>query len=109
MIDLIFYFGTEIIFVRVRMSSIMFANSSQGNQWCPIDGLRLSEIGVKKEFPDLKNDSEWKSKAIQKFKDKVSDMETEKEIAEYIIADLKKFGYEPKFWQEAGYRKRRIE
>ena len=109
MIDLIFYFGTEIIFVRVRLGSIMFANSSQGNQWSPIDGLRLSEVGVKKEFPELRGEEDWRTKAIQKFKDRVADMKTEMEIAEYIIADLRKFGYQPKFIQEAGFRKRRIE
>jgi len=108
MIDLIFYFGTDIIFIRVRNNSIMFANSSQGNQWCPIDGLRLSELGVKKEFPELQNEPNWKEKAIQKFKDKITDMKNETEICEYLIKDLKKYGYQPYIWKEAGHRGRKL-
>jgi hypothetical protein len=108
MIDLIFYFGTEIIFIRVRGNSVMFANSAQGSQWCPIDGLRLSKAGVIKEFPDLEYDADWHDTAIRIFKDKITLLGKESAVADYIIKDLKNFGYVPKFYQEAGFRKRAI-
>ena len=109
MIDLIFYFGNDIVFIRVRGNSVMFANSAQGAQWSPIDGLRLSKAGVVKEFPDLEFDADWHDVAIRRFKNKLTKLSNEKAVADYIINDLKNFGYVPKFYQEQGFRKRRIE
>ena len=105
MIDIIFYFGTDIIFVRVNGTNIGFANSSQGNCYAPIDGLKLSKNGVVKEFPDLEYDAEWHDKAIARFKERIKTMKNEESIAKYVVDDLKKFGYAPKFWQAAGFRK----
>ena len=87
----------------------MFANSAQGSQWCPIDGLKLSKDGVVKEFPDLEFDADWHDVAVKRFKDRIELLGKESAVAEYIINDLKKFGYTPKFYQEQGFRKRRIE
>lgn len=109
MIDLIFYFGNEIVFIRVQGASITFSSSQFGDRGSTIDGLKLSKQGVVKEFPDLENDECWHSKAIERFKEKLKAMKGEKEIVAYLIADLKKFGYQPKFMQEAGFRKRKIE
>ncbi len=109
MIDLIFYFGNDIVFIRVRGYSVMFANSAQGSQWCPIDGLKLSKDGVIKEFPDLEFDADWHNEAVRRFKDKLLVLKNEKAIADYVIKDLRSFGYTPKFYQEQGFRKRRIE
>ena len=87
----------------------MFANSSQGSLWCPIDGLKLSKDGVVKEFPDLEFDADWHDSAVKRFKDRIELLGKESAVAEYIIKDLRNFGYTPKFYQEAGFRKRRIE
>ena len=104
MIDLMFRFGSEIILVKVDGTNIQFGNTGQGNKLATLDGLRLSYAGVVKEFPDLKDDSEWRRKAIQRFKDKISTFDSEEEITKYIIEDLKKFGYIPRYKQKAGFR-----
>ena len=105
MIDLIFYLGTQIVFVRVRGATIMFASSLQGKVWSPIDGLKLSYEGVLKEFPELKDNGDWKAIAIQKFKDKISGLKDEDEVADYVITDLKKHGYIAKYKQKMGFRR----
>ena len=105
MIDVIFYFGAEVILVRVHNGNLLFKSSTFGNVWGTIDGLKLSKAGVEKEFPDLVNDDQWNTKAIERFKAKIGTMKDEKEIANYLIQDLKSHGYIPKFYQEAGFRK----
>ena len=105
MIDLIFYFGSDIIFIRIRGSTIMFTNSAYGSLWAPIDGIKISQEGVHKEFPDLINNSEWKTIAIQRFKEKINNLKTEDDVAKYITEDLKKYGYVPKYKQVQGFRR----
>ena len=105
MIDLIFYFSTEIVFIRIRGNSIMFANSISGSIWCPIDGLKISMEGACKEFPDLKGKDNWKEEAIRRFKEKIINLKSEEEVAKYLIEDLRRFGYTPKFKQRAGFRR----
>lgn len=108
MIDLIFYFGTEIIFVRIQGKNVTFANSGYGMKMAPIDGLKLSYTGVVKEFPDLKDNENWKEEGIKRFKKHLSTFETEDEISQYIIKDLKSHGYVPKFMQKAGFRRKKV-
>lgn len=105
MIDLIFYFGSEIILVRVQGNSVQFGNSFYGPRLASIEGLKLNYTGVIKEFPDLKDNSNWRMEAIGRFKDRIKDYKSEKDVADYIIQDLKKFGYVPKFKQVAGFRR----
>ena len=105
MIDLIFYHGTEVIFIRVTEGSIKFTTSSQKNIWSSIEGLKLSKEGVIKEFPELKDNPEWKAEAIKRFKEHIMSMKTEDERVEYIIKDLKSHGYIPKFKQRHGFRR----
>lgn len=104
MIDLIFQFGSEIILVKVDGTNIQFGNSGQGNKLATLEGLRLNYNGVVREFPDLETDPEWRSKALIRFKDKISKFRNENEIADYLIEDLRKFGYLPKLKQRAGFR-----
>lgn len=96
--------GTEIIFVRVNGTNITFSNSGQLIM-SGIDGLKLNYYGTIKEFPDLKDKLDWKDEAIKRFKEKISKMKNEDEIANYIIMDLKNHGYEPKIKQKAGFRR----
>ena len=108
MIELIFYFGTEIIMVRIEGHHITFSNSSFGAVQSTIEGLKLSKVGVIKEFPELKDREDWHREAIKRFKEKIASLETEEAIAEYITYDLKKFGYEPKFKQKKGFRREKL-
>lgn len=107
MIGLIFQFGSEIVEVRIDKSMIYF-RTSQFMNFSTIDGLKLNRSGVIKEFPDLANDENWKQIAIQRFKDKIKSMETEEQISNYILEDLKKFGYVPLYKQKQGYRREKI-
>ena len=107
MIGAIFEFGSEKVEVRVQNVSCFF-RSSQNMQFVTIDSLRLDKAGVIKEFPDLENDEEWRTKAIERFKEKLKNMETEKQRIQYVIDDLSKFGYKPLFLQEQGHRPIRL-
>ncbi len=69
-----------------------------------IDGLRLDYDGVVKEYPNLKDDKEWRIKAIENFKNKIKELDTEKEVAQYVIKDLKKHDYELTNAQKDGFR-----
>ena len=71
--------------------------------------MNISKEGVEKEFPDLEGDVEWRKKAIERFKKKIFDFKTEEERAEYIIEDLRKFGYIPERKQKEGFRPEKIE
>jgi len=103
MIGIIFQFGAETVEVRVKDSSVYF-RENQFKTWADIDGLKLDRSGVIKEFPELKDDEDWQSKARERFKEKMKTMKTEKERAEYVLDDLSKFGYIPRYWQQSGFR-----
>ena len=105
MIEVIFYFGTEIVMVRINGNRVSFCSSSNGAVEATIDGIKLSKAGVIKEFPDLKDRDDWKGEAISRFKEKIYAFTSEEAVAEYIIEDLKKFGYVPKFKQKQGFRR----
>ncbi len=105
MIELMFYFGSDIILVRVSNNDITFSNSAFGNLYAPIDNLKLSRIGVIKEFPELEYEENWKDEAIERFKNKISSLKTEEKKAEYIIGDLRKHGYIPRYKQRNGFRR----
>lgn len=108
MIELIFYFGTEIIMIKVDGKNITFSNSSYGALQSTIDGLRLSKVGVIKEFPDLKDREDWHKEAIKRFKEKMDTLQTEEAIVEYLKYDLQKFGYIPKYKQKKGFRREKL-
>jgi hypothetical protein len=69
-----------------------------------IDNLKLDRAGVIKEFPDLKDNESWNLIAKKRFKDKINSFNTEMEKADYIINDLKKFGYKVLYRQRNGFR-----
>ena len=109
MIEIIFYFGTDIVMVRIRGHSVTFVNSVYGALEAPIDGIKLNQAGVIKEHPDLIDRADWKEEAIKRFKECIYVLKNEESIAEYIIQDLKKYGYVPKWKQKAGFRRVKIE
>lgn len=104
MIGVIFQSGGEIIETRIEGNNILFRSSSYGAGFAPIEKLNISKEGAIKEFPDLENDPLWRIKAIQRFKNEIKKLKTEDSIANYLIDDLKKYGYIPKYKQKQGYR-----
>lgn len=108
MIDIIFTYFNETILVRINGYKVLFGNNLYGAKMAEIDGLKLSQSGVIKEFPDLKDDKDWRKKAIERFKWKIKDMSCEEEIYEYLVNDLKKYGYIPRIKQRVGFRPERI-
>ena len=107
MIFIIFSFGNEIIKVTVDGKDISFS-TSQSPQEVKLDRLRLSKEGCLKEFPDLREDQDWRNKSIERFNQKIQRMKNEEEISQYLIEDLRKVGYIPMYKQRKGFRAERI-
>jgi len=105
MIEILFSFGNEIILVKVDGNNVKFSNSAFGSVETDISGLKLSHEGVIKEFPDLRDDANWKNKAIHRFKDHIKSLKTEEERVNYIIDDLERHGYTAKYKQKRGFRR----
>jgi hypothetical protein len=57
---------------------------------------------------DLKESENWREEAIKRFKNKIGDLESEDKIVDYLISDLRKFGYKPYYKQKQGFRKEAI-
>lgn len=108
MIRLIFDFAGDIVEVRVTDTNCLFRTNKFGGMFSTIEGLRLDKSGVIKEFPEFKDDKEWREKAIGRFKEKIKSYKTEEERAEYIKEDLKKYGYIPLYLQMAGFRPKKL-
>lgn len=104
MIEIIFYFGTEIVIARINGHNISFGSSSNGAFLANIDGLKLNRQGVEKEFPDLIGKENWREESIKRFKNHIYSLKNEDQIAEYIISDLRKYGYVPRYKQKGGFR-----
>ena len=108
MIGVLFEFGGQIIEVRINNTNCLFRTGQFGGGYAPIEGIHLSRTGVIKEFPDLKNNINWKKEAIKRFKDKIKGFSNEKQRMNYIIRDLTKQGYKPISMQESGKRLKRL-
>jgi len=107
LIDLIFQFGSDVVMVRIKDNNIFF-RTSQFARFGDIDGIKLKKVGVLKEFPDLKDKEDWQSIARTRFKDKIKQMKTERQRADYVIDDLKKYGYQPMYEQIKGFRTKKL-
>jgi len=104
MIGVIFQFGNEIVEVRIDGHNLTLRKSTLGSGFVPFDSLRLDRRGVEKEFPDLVDNPEWRAEAIKRFKDKIKSIGSEDRIANYVIEDLRKYGYIPRYKQKQGHR-----
>lgn len=109
MIDILFYQGSEGVLVRVKGRGVTFSTTTFGNQMAEIEGLRLNKKTTIKEFPELEGKENWKQLAIHRFKDFLKDMESENEVADYVIYELKKHGYKPRYKQREGHRPIKIQ
>ena len=107
MIGLIFGFGSEIVEIRIENTNVLFRNQKSLG-FTTIDGLKLDYKGVCREFPDLELRTDWREEAINRFKEKIKSLKTESERADYIIEDLKKYGYVPMYMQKKGFRTKKI-
>lgn len=104
MIEALFKFANNHILITIKNKKVFFANTASGNKQSEIDNLKLDQVGVVREFPDLAGKADWKQEAIKRFKEKINLMENEDEILTYIVEELKKFGYEPMYKQKPGFR-----
>lgn len=104
MIGIIFRFGNEIVEVRLKDDNLFFRTSNSGTAFYAFKDLQLSKEGVIKEFPFLKDDIEWKAKAVELFRNKLASFVTERERVDYVVKDLQKYGYVPLYMQREGHR-----
>jgi len=104
MIGIIFQLASEHVQVNIDGTNVLFRTNGTNGAWATIDNLQLNYAGVLKEHPDLKDSKDWKQQAINRFKDKIKNMKTEKERVDYIISDLTKFGYKGLCKQRQGFR-----
>lgn len=107
MIDIMFQKGSDKALVRVNNHDLKFAKVSGSSLlWSDIEGLKFSIAGILKEFPDLKElpNSEVLKIGKQRFKEHLKGMNSENQIKEYLISDLKKHGYTALYTQRKGFR-----
>jgi hypothetical protein len=107
MIGIIFSLGGDVMEIRIDGNEIYF-RSNQSPQFATLEGLQLNKEGVIKEFPDLKDDEEWRTKAIARFKKHFRERESEREKVIYVIQDLIKFGWIPIAGQRKGFRVEKV-
>ena len=108
MITLMFGFASEKVLITINGHNVYFSSTAFGAQKAPIDGLKLDYSGVVREFPDLETEKNWNDIAMSRFKEKIKSFKTEEETAEYLIEDLKKYGYVPQLQQQNGFRPKKI-
>ncbi len=101
-------FASDMVEVRLNQNHVLFRSGIHPS-WSTIEGLQISYEGVCKEFPDIEGQVNWKAQAVERFKDKIAGFQSEDEKMKYIMDDLKKYGYVPKYYQKGGYRRKRIE
>ena len=107
MIGVIFSFGTETTEVRVDRTNVYFRTSAS-QSFGTIDGMKLDKSGTIKEFPDLKDKTDWQRIARERFKEKIKNFNSEEARVKYIIEDLQKFGYIPLYIQKQGFRPQKL-
>jgi hypothetical protein len=103
-IGVLFKFVDKIVEVRIDGTNCLFRTGHFNGAFSPIDGLQLDYKGVCREFPDLETKEDWKEIAISRFKDKIKELKTEEERMNYVVEDLKKWGYVPLYKQRGGFR-----
>lgn len=106
-IQAVFQRGSERMIIRVIGNNVLFIDP-QNNMVAPIEGLSLKREGVIKEYPDLKDDPEWKQKAIQRFVDKVKSLDNENKAINWIIEEMKQMQYIPLYMAKQGWRPQKI-
>lgn len=106
MIGGVFRSGGDVQRVVVDGNALFFQDVST-NMTTTLEGIRFSKGGVIKEFPDLENDEDWRKKAIERLREHIKKMETEKEKIDYVKDELIKFGWTELYFQKKGHRAER--
>ena len=107
MIKTTFSLGSDMIETIIDGNTIKFFDVSTG-MITTIEGIRLDKSGSLKEFPDLKDNEDWKKITLDRFKTKFKSFKTENEANNYVIDELTKQGYKAIMKQRAGWRPTRI-
>jgi hypothetical protein len=95
MVDVLFQRMDEVVTIRLDGNNILFSSSQYGAGIYPIESLKLNYQGAIKENPDLVDDAEWSSKSIERLKMKVKEFKTEEKRIDYLVSEMKPFGYIP--------------
>ena len=107
MIKGMFKFASDLAEVIVDGNNLLFYDVSS-QTITTIEGIRLSKSGVIKEHPDLKDDEDWRKKAIERLKEHMKKYETEQEKLNYVKLELEKFGWISLYKQRAGFRQEKF-
>jgi len=107
MIKSTFSLGSDMVEVIINGNDIKFFDVSSGTI-TTIEGIRIDKSGSLKEFPDLKDNDDWRKITLERFKEKFKSFKTENESNNYVIEELTKFGYKFIMKQKAGWRPTRI-
>jgi len=107
MIKLTMKLGSELIEVIVKDYELLFYDINS-QAFTILEGIKISKSGVEKEFPDLKENIEWKKIALERLKKHIRTFKNEKERINYCKEELTKWGYEPLFIQREGFRPEKI-
>ena len=106
-IQCVFQQGSNRMAIRIIGSNVLFIDLSS-NMLSPIEGLKLSRQGVIKEYPDLKDNPQWKQIAIERFVKKIKELPSEEKRSEWLIEEMKEMGYTPLYKQRNGWRPQKI-
>ncbi len=102
-----FRLGGDIIQTIVDRENTLFRDTSSGTT-TTIAGLKFDQAGVIKEHPNLKDDVDWKEKAIERLREHLKTFKTENRKINYIRDELVKHGYTPLFKQSDGFRRSKL-
>ena len=97
------HYGEKVL-IEIDGKNVFFSTTTQGPVKAPIDKLKINYKGAIKEFPDLEDREDWKEESIKRFKIKIDSMQSEEQVARYLIEDLKKYNYIPLYKQKKGWR-----
>jgi len=108
--ELIFEMADEVLIVKVKGHSILFSSSKTGLQnYFPFEALKLNEVGILKEFPDLKDSEDnIKHEAIKRFKKHIKNLGGEEQIKDYLEKELSEMGYSLRIIKKEGFRPIRV-
>ena len=98
----------EIMVVRIINDVVLFIDI-QNNTMSPFEGLSLNKLGVIREYPDLKDNPNWKQIAIERFVSKIKSLKDEKERMDFMIKEMKEMQYTPMFMSKNGFRPQKIQ
>lgn len=107
-LGIIFEFGPDLLYVTIKGNKVEFSSSEQQKGGATIEDLQLSHEGVLREFPDLVDSPNWKQEAVDRFKHHIKNLSTQEKKGTYIIEELKKHGYNAKYIQVDGHRRKKI-